>query len=180
MKQDILLGINIHRSTSTLVSAFSYADWVGCIDDEKSTGGFAVFLGSNPVSLQAKKHAYVPRSSTEAEYKSLVNATAEVMWVQSLLKELGIKSPSVAKLWCDNMGAKYLTSNPSFHGRMKHVKIDYHFVQERVSQKLLEIAYIAIGDQVAHGFIKPLSIQLQENFKHNLNPMRLRLREAVK
>jgi hypothetical protein len=62
----------------------------------------------------------------------------------------------------------------------KGFKIDYHFVQERVSQKLLEIAYIAIGDQVAHGFIKPLSIQLQENFKHNLNPMRLRLREAVK
>jgi hypothetical protein len=27
-----------------LVSAFSDADWAGCPDDRKSTGGFAVFL----------------------------------------------------------------------------------------------------------------------------------------
>jgi hypothetical protein len=37
VKQDIHLGINIHKSASTLVSAFSDADWAGCIDDRKST-----------------------------------------------------------------------------------------------------------------------------------------------
>jgi hypothetical protein len=100
--------------------------------------------------------------------------------VQSLLKELRIKCPPAAKFWCDNMGAKYLISNPIFHGRMKHVEIDYHLVRERVSQRLLEIAYIATGDQVADGFTKPLSVRLQENFKHNLNLMRLRWRETVK
>jgi hypothetical protein len=61
------------------VSAFSDADWAGSIDDKKSTGGFAVFLGSNLVSWQAKKQPTVSKSSTEAEYKSLANATAEVM-----------------------------------------------------------------------------------------------------
>jgi hypothetical protein len=137
-------------------------------------------LGSNLVTWQAKKQSTMSRSSREAEYKSLANATVEVMWVQSLLKELGIKSPPTAKLWCDNMGAKYLTSNPIFHSRMKHVEIDYHFVRERVSQGLLEIAYISTGDQVTDGFTKALSVWLQENFKHNLNLTRLRLREAVK
>jgi hypothetical protein len=67
------------------------------------------------------------------------------------------------------MGVKYLTANPVFHGRIKHVEIDYHFIRERASQKLLEMAYISSGDQVADGFTKALSVRLQEIFKCNLN-----------
>jgi hypothetical protein len=33
-----------------------------------------------------------------AEYKSLANATTEIIWVQSLLKELSIPNPHSAKL----------------------------------------------------------------------------------
>jgi hypothetical protein len=46
------------------------------------------------------------------------------------------------------MGAKYLSSNPVSHGRMKHVEIDYHFVRDRVLQKLLDIRFISTEDQV--------------------------------
>ena len=48
-------GMKIVRSDSTLVSAFSDADWAGCVDDRRSTGGFAVFLGPNLVSWSARK-----------------------------------------------------------------------------------------------------------------------------
>jgi hypothetical protein len=34
----------------------------------------------------------VSKSSTEAEYKALANATAEVMWIQKLLHELKVPS----------------------------------------------------------------------------------------
>jgi hypothetical protein len=33
----------------------------------------------------------VSRSNSEAEYKALANVTAELIWVQALLGELGIK-----------------------------------------------------------------------------------------
>ena len=49
------LGLKISRSSSLLVSAFSDADWAGCVDDRRSTGGFAVFLGDNLVSWSARK-----------------------------------------------------------------------------------------------------------------------------
>lgn len=93
------LGLKIYKSSSTLVSAFSDADWAGSIDDRKSTGGFAVFLGSNIVSWIARKQPTVSRSSTESEYKALANATAEVIWIQTLLMEIGVDSPRTAKLW---------------------------------------------------------------------------------
>jgi len=151
-----------------LVSAFSDADWAGCVDDRRSTCGFAVFLGDNLVSWSARKQATVSRSSTEAEYKAIANATSEIMWIQTLLQELGVPSPRAARLWCDNLGAKYLSANHVFHARTKHIEVDYHFVRERVSRKLLEIEHIASGDQIADGFTKPLTVRQMELFKNNL------------
>jgi histone deacetylase 1/2 len=70
---------------------------------------------SNLVSWNARKQATISRSSTEVEYKSLANATAEVMWLQTLLDELRVTQSKTAVLWCDNIGATYLSANPMFH-----------------------------------------------------------------
>jgi hypothetical protein len=169
IKHTTKLGLKIHKSDSTLVSAFSDADWAGSIDDRRSTGGFAVFLGSNLISWNARKQNTVSRSSTEAEYKTIADTTTEIIWVQTLFKELNLPSPSAAMLWCDNIGAKYLSANPIFHSRSKHIKVDYHFVRERVFCKLLNIDFVSSKDQVVDGFIKALSVRLLENFKNNLN-----------
>jgi hypothetical protein len=111
----------------------------------------------------------VSRSSTESEYKSLANATAEIIWVQKLLTELGVQHPSMARLWCDNLGATYLSANPVFHARTKHIEIDFHFVRERVAQRLLDIRFINTGDQVADGFTKALPRVKLREFRDNLN-----------
>jgi hypothetical protein len=167
------VGIKICNSSSLLVSAFSDADWGGCPDDRRSTGGFAVFLGSNLVSWSAKKQATVSRSSTESEYKSLANATAEIIWVQSILRELGVPQEKAPCLWCDNLGATYLSANPVFHARTKHIEIDYHFVRERMAKKMLDIRIISTNDQLADGFTKPLGAKQMELFRYNLNLTKL-------
>ena len=131
IKGTIATGLQIRRSSSTLLSVFTDADWAGCADDRRSTGGFVVFLGSNLISWSARKQPTVSRSSTKAEYKALANGAAEVAWVQSVLRELGVPQPRPPILWCDNLGATYLTTNPVFHARTKHIEVDFHFVREK-------------------------------------------------
>jgi hypothetical protein len=41
---------------------------------------------------------------------------------------------------------------------MKHIEVDYHFVQERVSKELLNIDFISSKDQVADEFTKALPV----------------------
>lgn len=125
------------------------------------------------MSWSSRKQNTMSRSSTESEYKAVANAIAEGMWIQTLLRELGVKSPKAPRLWCDNVGAKYLSNNPVFHARKKHIEVNFHFIRERVLHKLLDIEYIPTGDQIADGFTKPLSVRLPENFKANLNLRRL-------
>ena len=128
-----------------------------------------MFHGDNLISWQSKKQATVSRSSTEAEYKALANATAEVIWVQSLLDELGISQSRVPILWCNNIGATYLSANPVFHARTKHIEVDYHFVRERVARKQLEVRIISSNDQVADGFTKAQLLRQLAGFRRNLN-----------
>ncbi|XP_026395883.1 uncharacterized protein LOC113290501 [Papaver somniferum] len=72
------------------VHGFSDEDWARDPETRKSTSGYCIFFGSNPVSWSSKRQSTVARSSTEAEYRSLANSAAELMWICQLLKDLEV------------------------------------------------------------------------------------------
>lgn len=125
------MGLQIRKSRFTGVSIFTDADWEGCVDDRRSTGSFDIFVGPNLVSWSLKKATHSLRSSTVAEYKALANGAAEAIWIDPVLTEFGVPRQRTPVLWCDNLRATYLTANPVFHARTKHIEINFHFVRER-------------------------------------------------
>ncbi|XP_019157452.1 PREDICTED: uncharacterized protein LOC109154022 [Ipomoea nil] len=166
-------GLQLTPSSSTSIHAYSDSDWAGCPIDRKSTSGYAVYLGDNLISWLSKKQRTVTRSSTEAEYKALADVSAEVTWVVSLLRELGLHSGQPATLWCDNLGATYMCANPVFHARTKHVEIDYHFVRDKVASGDFVVKYVSTIDQLVDIFTKPLPSPRFSTLRGKLNVVSL-------
>jgi len=82
-------------------------------------------------------------------------------------------SVSAPIIWCDNLSATYLSVNPIFHARTKHVEVDYYFVRDRVAKKEIQIRFISSQDQLANVFIKslPTASFTAFYFKLRVNPL---------
>lgn len=164
------------------LTAFSDADWAGDHLDRRSTSGYCLYLGSNLVSWCAKKQHTVARSSTEAEYRALAQAAADISWVQQLLVELYVPLALPHVVWCDNISAVALASNPIFHAWTKHVEVDYHFIREKVLSKQIQVQHVGTLEQIANIFTKSLSVArfLFLKAKFRVFPTPMSLQGAVK
>nr|GEU56492.1 uncharacterized mitochondrial protein AtMg00810-like [Tanacetum cinerariifolium] len=126
-------------------------------DNYTSTMGHVICLGRNPVCWSSKKQRFVAQSSTEAEYKAVAATAAEILWLRSLLSEIGVYLSQTPIIYCDNLGATRLSANPVFHSRMKHLALAYHFVREQVQHGSLRVTHVSTGDHLADPLTKHLA-----------------------
>ena len=136
-------GLLLYSSSSLALQGYTNVDWASCSDDRKNTSGYCLFLRPNLISQSSSKQKIVSQSNVESKYRSLTFLTAEIVQVQSLLKELCIAQTQPSLVWCDNKSATTLAANPVFHACTKNIELYLHFIQ-----------YIPSSEQVADIFKK--------------------------
>ncbi|GKE71905.1 hypothetical protein Tco_1529977 [Tanacetum coccineum] len=97
-------------------------------------------------------------STTEAEYMAIAEAGKELVWLKNFLEELD-KAQTECVLFCDNQSDIHLVKNPVFHGRMKHIKIRYHYIRELVSEGTLSLKKILGAKNPADMLSKVVTIE---------------------
>ncbi|GKF72115.1 hypothetical protein Tco_0208229 [Tanacetum coccineum] len=83
------IRLSLPESTLKLSNVSFDADHAGCQDSRRSTSGSAQFLGYRLVSWSSKKQRSTAISTTEAEYIAMSGCCAQILWMQSQLKDYG-------------------------------------------------------------------------------------------
>ncbi|GJR17464.1 ribonuclease H-like domain-containing protein [Tanacetum coccineum] len=135
------LGLQLLRSTTSQLIAYSDADWVDTLC----------------------------HSSAEAEYHGVANAVAETSWIRNLLRELHTPLFIATLVYCDNVSAVYMSANPVQHQRTKHIKIDIHFVRDKVAAGHVRVLHVPSRFQYADIFTKGLPYPLFADLRSSLS-----------
>ncbi|XP_062099709.1 uncharacterized mitochondrial protein AtMg00810-like [Humulus lupulus] len=147
------------KNNNRSIEAFTNADWAGSVTDRKATSGYCTFVWGNLVTWRSKKQSVVARSSAEAEYRAMANGICEILWINSVLKEVKLQVSMPMKLFCDNKAAISIAHNPMQHDRIKHIEVDRHFIKENLEARIICIPFVRseyqIADILTKGLFKP-------------------------
>lgn len=144
---------------SNALVAYNDSYWGDNLDDRSSTSAYTIYFEGNPISWSFKKKQFVAQSSTEVEFRAIANTVFELCWLRNLLIELRIHFPKPVLL-CDNLRATFVSTNPMYHSKMKHVEVDFYFVRDKIAKGLLTVLHILSERQLADSLAKPLTLTL--------------------
>jgi hypothetical protein len=142
LKGTIDLGLWYPRKDSFTLKSYSDVDWVGSVDDRKSTSGGAFFLGESRVAWISKKQSSISLSSTEAEYIAAAECCTQVEWMKQTLQDIKIVFEEPTIIHCDNTSAISLSKNPIQHSKSKHIPIKYHYLRDQDENKNIKLEYV--------------------------------------
>jgi hypothetical protein len=123
------------------LNIFTDADWAND-PDRKSVSGYVITLAGGAVSWASKKQATIALSTAEAEYIAAAHVAKQVLWHKHLFEELSVPVPSTLTIFSDNQAAVAIGHHPEFHARTKHIDLVYHFLQDLISCRILNMVYI--------------------------------------
>ena len=136
--------------------AFMDADWASDSNIHRSQTGQFIKLANCIFSWKSQQQQ-IAYSSTEAEYVSLSDCSKQVVWLQSLLEELGYQLHSIS-ICGDNQGSIFIASNPVTEKYNKCVNIKWHRIWEFIHEKLVELYFVEGSNNPADMFTKTLGM----------------------
>ena len=109
------------KSTNDLI-AYTDSDYIGDLNDRKSTSGYVFLL------------------SSEVEFVAAVGSASQVVWMRRVLDQLGhVQKKSTIVMYDNNSSTIKLSKNPVTHGRSKHIDIRFHFLRELANDGIIKL-----------------------------------------
>lgn len=109
---------------------YTDSDFVGSLNDRKSTSRYVFRLGSSVISWASKKKPTMTPSLREEEYVATTSTKYQIVWLRRLLDGLKQKQQGSSTIYSENTSMITLSKNSVFHQKSKHINTRYHFIEK--------------------------------------------------
>ena len=79
------------------------------------------------------------------------------MWMKKTLQDMKVSINEPISIKCDNTSAISISKKLVLHLKTKHIPIKYHFLREKIAQKIVKLEYAPTKEQTEDIFTKPLT-----------------------
>src|SRR5580700_2974952 len=107
----ILLG-GQYNPTDIDLKAYCDAAYADDLYTRYSTAGHIIFVAGGPIYWTSKKQTLVTLSTTEAEFINITPTGCSLIWIKSLLQELGYSRNTPELIFTDSANALAMALNP--------------------------------------------------------------------
>ena len=132
------------------------SDWGTDRSHRRSVTGIAIILAGAVIAYKTKYQPTVALSSTEAEFAAAAEAGKMILYLRSILYELGFEQHLPTVLFEDNQGALHMANSGQPTKRTRHMDIKYFALQNWCETDLIKLQQISTKYNISDAFTKNL------------------------
>ncbi|GJS59204.1 retrovirus-related pol polyprotein from transposon TNT 1-94 [Tanacetum coccineum] len=139
----------------TPIDATHYCGMIGSLMYPTSSRPDLIYAVCLCACWSSKKQKCTAILSTEAKYVALSRCCAQILWMRSHQTDYVFQFNKIP-LYYDNKSVIALCCNNVQHSRAKHIDVRYHYIKEKVENRVVELYFVRTKYQLADIFNKPL------------------------
>jgi hypothetical protein len=155
-KQDLLLADRPEHDAN-IVHAYADSDWATCVKTRRSFGGAVIRLAGGTIAYKCKFQPTVAGSSTEAEFMAAYDTGKMILFVRSVIWDLGIPQEAASVVYEDNDACTAMGNAQKPTPRTRHMDIKYFSLSEWVERDLMHLERIDTKINMADHLTKGLT-----------------------
>jgi len=132
------------------------SDWATCPKTRRSMTGICVRLAGGTIAWKTKLQPTVAQSSTEAEFMGASDFGKIMLYIRSILWDLGIPQDAASIMYEDNDACTAMAMAQKPTPRTRHMDVKFYALCEWVERDLLRLERIDTCVNLADHFTKAL------------------------
>ena len=122
------------------------SDCAGDNTHRKSVSGIIIKIAGGTVLYKTQYQPTIALSTTEAEFTAASEAGKYILYVRSILHEIGLTQDNATVLFEDNQGALLMANAQRPTKRTRHMDVKHFVIQQWIAQDLLTMKRISTND----------------------------------